>query len=115
VQHLPRWRAARLACGMAVASASAAIALTIPATHSVLRYSVLDVALLVFAAIAGDAVAAVVAGLAGYALFQGFVVHPFGDLTGHGAVDVWRFTGVVLAVGVGIFLGGAVRLIRRTQ
>lgn len=96
-----------------MATTCSAITLALPAGHPMLSYALLDVALLCFSALTADAIAATLAGLAGYALFQTFVVHTPGDVAGHGAVEVWRFTAVVLSVAIGLTIGRALRLVRQ--
>lgn len=70
-------------------------------------------AVLVVAAVTLDLVATTGTAAIGFAVFGGFLVDRLGELSWHGAADVWRLTALVVAAAVGLASGEVFRLVRR--
>ena len=87
-------------------------AAAVPAQHVVIRYSVLVVTVFAFTALTGVWATPVAVAVIGFAVFDGFLINQFGELSWHGDADLSRLLALTGAVIFGRLAGDTWRLYR---
>lgn len=105
-------RGMALGAGAVLMVAATLVAAAIPAADPGWRFAVVAVAVGVFAAATLDQVVLAGVALIAFLLVNGFLVDRFGQLSWHGAADVWRALLLVVAGAWGLAAGEAYRYVR---
>jgi K+-transporting ATPase KdpF subunit len=92
--------------GSVAVVAAALVASPLPASAAGPRLGVFAVALAGSAAVTADLRAAAVVTVIGYLMFDAFLVNPMGELSWQGMPDMRRFAVLVIAVLIGLAVGG---------
>ncbi|HEU0238723.1 MAG TPA: hypothetical protein VFR11_05505 [Micromonosporaceae bacterium] len=88
---------------------AAVIAAAIPVPDAEWRFAVMAIAVGLFAAFSLDQVALAVVAVLAFAVSNGFLEDRLGQLSWHGAGDLWRLLLLVMASALGLGVGEAVR------
>jgi len=92
--------------------AAGLVAAAVPADHPAPRFTVIAVAVGLFAAMTADQVALAVVAPIGFLISNGFLEDRFGQLSWHGSADLWRLMLLVSAAALGLVVGDGYRWVR---
>jgi MFS family permease len=98
-----------LAAGTAMVIAAAFVAALIPTTHVGWRFTVVALAVGVFAALTLDQLALAGVAVLGWLVVNGFLVDRLGELSWHGSADLYRMLLLVVAGTFGLAVGEVYR------
>ena len=98
-----------LAAGTAMVIVAALLAALVPAAHAGWRFTVVAVAVGLFAALTLDQLALAGVALLGWLVVNGFLVDHLGELSWHGSADLYRMLLLVVAGAFGLAAGEAHR------
>jgi hypothetical protein len=98
-----------LATGTAMVVAAALVAAPIPTTYAGLRFTVVALAVGLFAALTRDRLALVGVAVLGWLVVNGFLVDRLGELSWHGSADLNRMLLLVVSGTFGLAVGQAYR------
>jgi hypothetical protein len=88
------------------------VAAPIPPVHVGWRFAVIAVAVGGFAAVSLDQIALAAVTAMGFLIFNGFLLDRLGELSWHGAPDLWRLMLLVMSGAIGLAIGEAYRQVR---
>lgn len=101
-----------LGIGAAMIVGAGLVAALIPTNHTGWRFTVIALAVGLFAALTGDQLALVGVALLGWLVVNGFLEGRLGELSWHGSSDIWLMMVLVIAAALGLAVGEAGRQIR---
>ncbi len=104
-----------VAAGVVVMVAAALAAALVPQSAPAARLGLMALALAAFASLAVDLTAVVMVGGLGYLIVNGFLVNGLGELSWHGAAEVWRLVALGAAALGGLGGGAMYRAARRAR
>jgi hypothetical protein len=91
------------------------IAAAVPPADAGWRFAVMAIVVGLFAAISLDQVALAAVAVLAFAVYNGFLEDRFGQLSWHGADDLWRLLLLVIVAAFGLAAGEAVRFVHRMR
>src|SRR5215475_3826594 len=91
------------------------IAAAVPTADTGWRFAVMAIFVGLFAAISLDQVALAAVAVLAFAVYNGFLEDRLGQLSWHGAGDLWRLLVLVMVAAFGLAAGEAVRFVHRLQ
>ena len=98
-----------LAAGTGIVIAAALLAAVIPSAHTGWRFTVVALAVGLFAALTLDQLALAGVAALGWLVVNGFLVDHLGELSWHGSADLYRMLLLVVAGGFGLAAGEVYR------
>jgi MFS family permease len=104
-----------LGIGATVMIITGLVAAMLPAADPGWRFAVIAVAVCGFAAVSLDQLALAGVAVIGSLIFNGFLEDRFGQLSWHGADDLWRLLLLVMVAAWGLAIGEGYRYIRDLQ
>jgi MFS family permease len=104
-----------LGIGAVVMIVAGLVAAMVPAADMGWRFAVIAVAVCGFAAVSLDQVALAGVAVIGSLIFNGFLEDRFGQLSWHGADDLWRLLLLVMVAAWGLALGEGYRYVRNLR
>jgi hypothetical protein len=101
--------------GSAAVVAAGLVGAAIPGTEGGLRFAVVALAVMAFAAATLDELALAVVVPLGFGILNGFLENQHGQLSWHGSSDLWRLMVLVISAGLGLTAGEALAYVRRLR